>query len=337
MDDEAQATVSNRRAVLAALLQILDARSLEALFAGPPAEAALLFDVLEEAAKGVQSSYYWEICRTARRRQLTAEFVVDRAAVLLASIHERRKWDLYRLLDVPPLSTFDVIQQRFRELAKVEHPDLGGDGMRFRRLKEAYDVLKDDGRRAEYEAFWVRALGPFERTRVQLPAMSLPPVPPAPVSETTTAPAMATEVTGEVPLDAPVEPMPVSDAVAAEALEADVTPVEPIAESPDAFAATDVSAAPDAPDDVSARLRRVFQLFRTWDERVFPTAAADGAVEPGRVIRLAAGLQVAARGVPDDVEQRRARVDDLLEQFVHVRAQLDAVARLKHQFPADAR
>ncbi len=94
---------------------------------------------------------------------MTPEYVIDRAAVLLATIEERRRTDLYRILGVPALAPADAIRDRFLNLAKRHHPDVGGDGALFRRAKEAYEILRDPGRRAEYERFWLRALGPFER------------------------------------------------------------------------------------------------------------------------------------------------------------------------------
>jgi len=89
--------------------------------------------------------------------------VVDRAAVLLAAIVERRRTDLYRVLGVPPLASGEMIRERWLHVAKRLHPDTGGDAAGFRQAKQAYEVLRDAGRRAEYERFWLRALGPFER------------------------------------------------------------------------------------------------------------------------------------------------------------------------------
>jgi|GEM_PF-1418296 len=153
----------NRRTVLEGLSRILDSGGLEDLFAGPDEEAAFLYDLLGETARARSSPYYWEICRTARRRGVTPEYVVDRATVLLAAMQERRRTDLYRILGVAPLASGDMIRQRWIEVAKRSHPDMGGDGVHFRRAKEAYEVLRDPGRRAEYERFWLQAHGPFER------------------------------------------------------------------------------------------------------------------------------------------------------------------------------
>lgn len=149
--------------MLDGLLLLLEAGGLEDLFSGPDDEAAFLYDLLRETARGRASAHYWETCRTARRRGVTPEYVIDRAAVLLTSIEERRRADLYRLLGAPPLSSPETLRQRYLDLAKTAHPDVGGDPERFRHVKEAYEILRDPERRAEYERFWVRALGPFER------------------------------------------------------------------------------------------------------------------------------------------------------------------------------
>jgi hypothetical protein len=155
--------IRNRRAALDGLSKILDAGAPEDLFTGPDEEALFLYDLLVDTTRARSSSYYWEICRTARRRGVTPEYVVDRALVLLAAMTERRRSDLYRILGVPPLASGEVIRQRWIEIAKRHHPDAGGDGAVFRHAKQAYEVLRDSGRRMEYERFWLRAHGPFER------------------------------------------------------------------------------------------------------------------------------------------------------------------------------
>lgn len=187
----------NRRAALDGLTRILDAGAPEDLFTGPDEEAMFLYDLLADAARARGSSYYWEICRTARRRGVTPEYVADRAAVLLAAIVERRRTDLYRVLGVPPLASGDMVREHWLNVAKRLHPDVGGDAASFRQAKQAYEVLRDPERRAEYERFWLRALGPFERVAPDDgPALAAPPPvaapePPAPaeVSEPGAGPA----------------------------------------------------------------------------------------------------------------------------------------------------
>ena len=187
----------NRRAALEGLARILDAGAPEELFAGGDEEATFLYELLAETARARSSSYYWEICRTARRRGVTPEYVIDRAVVLLAAIRERRRMDLYRILGVPPLASGETVRHRWLEVAKRHHPDVGGDAARFRQAKQAYEVLRDPDRRAESERFWVRALGPFERaTPATGPALEPPEVAhdgngAAPETETVEAPPAA--------------------------------------------------------------------------------------------------------------------------------------------------
>ena len=166
----------SRRAALDGLGRILDAAGLEELFAGPDDEALYLYHLLHEVTRGRSSPYYWEICRTGRRRGVTPEFVVDRASVLLASIEERRRTDVYRILGVPPLASEEIVKQRWHEVAKALHPDVGGDPVSFRQVKEAYEILRDAGRRVEYERFWLRAVSPFARLGID--DDGVPPLPP---------------------------------------------------------------------------------------------------------------------------------------------------------------
>ena len=140
-----------RRAALDGLARILDAGAPEELFTGAEEEAHSLYGLLVDTARARASAHYWEICRTARRRGVTPDYVVDRAAVLLATIEERRRTDLYRILGVPPLSSGETIREHWLELAKRHHPDVGGDGTRFRQAQQAYEILRDPTRRAEYE------------------------------------------------------------------------------------------------------------------------------------------------------------------------------------------
>jgi hypothetical protein len=193
--------MTNRRAALDGLARILDAGAPEELFAGPEEDARFLFGLLVDAARARAAVHYWEICRTARRRGVTPEYVVDRAAVLLATIEERRRTDLYRILGVPALCSGETIREHWLELATRHHPDAGGDGARFRRAQQAYEVLRDPARRAEYERFWLRALGPFERVA---PGEDLPPL------EAATVRAVPRPVSdGPPPPPAPVAPEPV--------------------------------------------------------------------------------------------------------------------------------
>ena len=58
---------------------------------------------------------------------------------------------LYDLLDVAKTASADDIKKSFRKKALVNHPDKGGDKEMFQKLQEAYSVLSDPAKRAEYD------------------------------------------------------------------------------------------------------------------------------------------------------------------------------------------
>ncbi len=62
--------------------------------------------------------------------------------------------DYYETLGVDKSASQDDIKKAFRKLAHKYHPDKqGGDANRFKEVNEAYSVLSDDKKRAEYNAY----------------------------------------------------------------------------------------------------------------------------------------------------------------------------------------
>jgi len=64
--------------------------------------------------------------------------------------------DYYALMGVARTATLAEIKTAHRKLARKYHPDLNKDGgaeARFKEIGEAYQVLKDDEKRAAYDAF----------------------------------------------------------------------------------------------------------------------------------------------------------------------------------------
>ncbi len=61
--------------------------------------------------------------------------------------------DYYTILGVDRKASKDDIKKAFRKLAHAHHPDRGGDETKFKEASEAYSVLSDDKKRAEYDAY----------------------------------------------------------------------------------------------------------------------------------------------------------------------------------------
>lgn len=62
--------------------------------------------------------------------------------------------DYYSILGVPKGASKDEIKKAFRKLAQQHHPDKkGGDEKKFKEVNEAYTVLSDDKKRAQYDQF----------------------------------------------------------------------------------------------------------------------------------------------------------------------------------------
>ncbi|HSH31768.1 MAG TPA: DnaJ domain-containing protein, partial [Candidatus Saccharimonadales bacterium] len=64
------------------------------------------------------------------------------------------KRDYYDILGLSKSATADEIKRAYRKLAMQHHPDKhGGDDAKFKELGEAYEVLKDSQKRAQYDQF----------------------------------------------------------------------------------------------------------------------------------------------------------------------------------------
>jgi molecular chaperone DnaJ len=67
--------------------------------------------------------------------------------------------DYYEILGVKKDASPDEIKKAFRRQAIEHHPDRGGDEAKFKELNEAYEVLKDEGKRKRYDQFGHAGVG----------------------------------------------------------------------------------------------------------------------------------------------------------------------------------
>src|ERR1700733_9979735 len=67
--------------------------------------------------------------------------------------------DYYDILGVKKDASADEIKKAFRRQAVEHHPDRGGDEAKFKELNEAYEVLKDEGKRKRYDQFGHAGVG----------------------------------------------------------------------------------------------------------------------------------------------------------------------------------
>lgn len=49
----------------------------------------------------------------------------------------------YEVLGVPDGADMMVVKKAYRKLAKMHHPDLGGDEAKFKEVNEAYDAIEN--------------------------------------------------------------------------------------------------------------------------------------------------------------------------------------------------
>ena len=59
--------------------------------------------------------------------------------------------NLYEELELKQDCSFENIKQQYRILARIHHPDMGGDEEKFKKIKLAYEILSDPIKRAEYD------------------------------------------------------------------------------------------------------------------------------------------------------------------------------------------
>ena len=81
------------------------------------------------------------------------------------------KRDYYEVLGVSKDASKDEIKKAYRKLSKKYHPDINkeeGADEKFKEISEAYEVLSDDNKRANYDQFG-HSGAPVSYTHLTLP------------------------------------------------------------------------------------------------------------------------------------------------------------------------
>src|SRR3990167_2355257 len=85
---------------------------------------------------------------------------------MLAYNHQTMAKDYYNILGITKTATEDEMKSAFQKLAHKSHPDKkGGDEKKFKEASEAYAVLSDKKKRAEYDAYGGAFAGGQSRQR----------------------------------------------------------------------------------------------------------------------------------------------------------------------------
>jgi len=61
--------------------------------------------------------------------------------------------DYYKILGINKAASEDEVKKAFRQLAHKYHPDKGGDEKKFKEINEAYQILSNKEKRAQYDRF----------------------------------------------------------------------------------------------------------------------------------------------------------------------------------------
>jgi len=116
-----------------------------------------LLTLLAEISKGQRSEFLLQITQMAQRRGISPQEIAARAGSLLACLDAPGSDDYYQILGAAPTATPQEIRDAWIGRVSIYHPDRHpamGDWFtqQVARLNEAYQTLKDPGRREEYDA-----------------------------------------------------------------------------------------------------------------------------------------------------------------------------------------
>ncbi|WP_105615550.1 J domain-containing protein [Vallitalea okinawensis] len=91
---------------------------------------AFLYECSHEEMKAIVDEYFAYVYYTYYRE----------SGIILDEVFEPR---ILNKLGLPPTATWEEVKEKFRALAKIHHPDQGGNAKKFMEVYEAYKKLKN--------------------------------------------------------------------------------------------------------------------------------------------------------------------------------------------------
>ncbi len=134
---------------------ILAGRDILSLFLREGRDPLKVWKVLENLEKSEKLPFR----RTILRKYGADEsYLKDRVKNLIRQMRELDEKNIYRRLGVEPGATPEDIKTKWREILKRSHPDIKNESTEeFLKIKEAYEILTDPQKRANYD----KTYGPY--------------------------------------------------------------------------------------------------------------------------------------------------------------------------------
>ncbi len=145
----------NSKTLEKVVLELVESTDLRRLSKEFLKDRVFFYSVLKDISRGKDSPNYRVIRKIAKKKKIKEDFIVDQARSIISYLApEEPREDYYRVLNVSPSATPEEIRRSWLSLVKEYHPDkMGAYGLDItKKLNEAYEVLGNPQRRAEYDA-----------------------------------------------------------------------------------------------------------------------------------------------------------------------------------------
>ncbi|CAI9263341.1 unnamed protein product [Lactuca saligna] len=121
-----------------------------------PVESVCSHEALNGRHRIVHSRDFYNIGLARKPTDFaTMRMLLSKRCIHATGFHSSKEGDYYQVLGVPQNASRDDIKKAFHALAKKYHPDANKNNpsakRKFQEIREAYEILQDSERRAEYD------------------------------------------------------------------------------------------------------------------------------------------------------------------------------------------